>query len=208
MLLGDVVHCPAELLSDDWEMIGDVDKQLAQRTREALARELEGSDIPAAATHFPGLKFGRLLTAEGRRQWTFGWNALVGAGVVPLSVGSGAPTLGTRRREVPDVVADGHVVRSRCLHAHRGVGRGRAGAHRHSSDDEGEGDQDEDDCSGEEEPKGSPHRVRDGERVRGDGHGASFRWLNPGRISHPGRPDARPGPTMRPNHLPAHRENS
>ena len=72
MLLGDVVHCPAELLSDDWEMIGDVDKQLAQRTREALARELEGSDIPAAATHFPGLKFGRLLTAEGRRQWTFG----------------------------------------------------------------------------------------------------------------------------------------
>jgi glyoxylase-like metal-dependent hydrolase (beta-lactamase superfamily II) len=72
MLLGDVVHCPAELLSDDWEMIGDVDRQLAQRTREALARELEGSNIPAAATHFPGLQFGRLLTAEGRRQWVFG----------------------------------------------------------------------------------------------------------------------------------------
>jgi glyoxylase-like metal-dependent hydrolase (beta-lactamase superfamily II) len=71
MLLGDVVHCPAELLSDDWEMIGDVDKQLAQRSREALARELEGSDIPAAATHFPGLQFGRLLAAEGRRQWRF-----------------------------------------------------------------------------------------------------------------------------------------
>jgi glyoxylase-like metal-dependent hydrolase (beta-lactamase superfamily II) len=72
MLLGDVVHCPAELLSDDWEMIGDVDRQLAQRTREALAKELEGSDIPAAASHFPGLKFGRLLTAHGRRQWNFG----------------------------------------------------------------------------------------------------------------------------------------
>jgi glyoxylase-like metal-dependent hydrolase (beta-lactamase superfamily II) len=72
MLLGDVVHCPAELLSDDWEMIGDVDAQLARRSREALARELEGSDIPAAATHFPGLQFGRLLAAEGRRQWTFG----------------------------------------------------------------------------------------------------------------------------------------
>jgi glyoxylase-like metal-dependent hydrolase (beta-lactamase superfamily II) len=71
MLLGDVVHCPAELLSDDWEMVGDVDRQLAQRSREALARELEGSDIPAAATHFPGLTFGRLLVAEGRRQWTF-----------------------------------------------------------------------------------------------------------------------------------------
>ena len=71
MLLGDVVHCPAELLSDDWEMIGDVDKRLAQRSREALARELEGSDIPAAAAHFPGLTFGRLLSAEGRRHWTF-----------------------------------------------------------------------------------------------------------------------------------------
>jgi glyoxylase-like metal-dependent hydrolase (beta-lactamase superfamily II) len=72
MLLGDVVHCPAELLSDDWEMIGDVDRQLARRSREALARELEGSDIPAAASHFPGLQFGRLLTAQGRRRWTFG----------------------------------------------------------------------------------------------------------------------------------------
>jgi glyoxylase-like metal-dependent hydrolase (beta-lactamase superfamily II) len=72
LLLGDVVHCPAELLSDDWEMIGDVNRQLAQRTREALARELEGSDTPAAAAHFPGLQFGRLLTAQGRRQWTFG----------------------------------------------------------------------------------------------------------------------------------------
>jgi glyoxylase-like metal-dependent hydrolase (beta-lactamase superfamily II) len=72
MLLGDVVHCPAELLSDDWEMIGDVDRQLAQRSREAVARELEGSDIPAAAAHFPGLTFGRLLAAEGGRQWTFG----------------------------------------------------------------------------------------------------------------------------------------
>jgi glyoxylase-like metal-dependent hydrolase (beta-lactamase superfamily II) len=71
MLLGDVVHCPAELLSDDWEMIGDVDTQLARRSREALARELEGSDIPAAATHFPGLQFGRLLAAQGRRRWTF-----------------------------------------------------------------------------------------------------------------------------------------
>ena len=40
MLLGDVVHCPAELLSDDWEMIGDADRKLAQRSREILAREV------------------------------------------------------------------------------------------------------------------------------------------------------------------------
>jgi glyoxylase-like metal-dependent hydrolase (beta-lactamase superfamily II) len=72
MLLGDVVHCPAELLSNDWEMIGDVDRQLALRTREALAKELEDSDIPAAASHFPGLEFGRLLAGQGRRRWSFG----------------------------------------------------------------------------------------------------------------------------------------
>jgi glyoxylase-like metal-dependent hydrolase (beta-lactamase superfamily II) len=71
MLLGDVVHCPAELLSDDWEAVFDVDRELARRSREALARELEGRDIVAAGAHFPGLRFGRLLAAEGRRQWVF-----------------------------------------------------------------------------------------------------------------------------------------
>jgi len=71
ILLGDVVHCPAELLEDDWEMIGDVDRALAQRTRVALAREFEGTDIPMAATHFPGLRFGRLLSGTGLRRWVF-----------------------------------------------------------------------------------------------------------------------------------------
>ena len=70
MLLGDVLHCPAELMSDDWEMMADVDPALARRTREALARELEGSDVPVAAAHFPGLQFGRLLSAgAGGRDW-------------------------------------------------------------------------------------------------------------------------------------------
>ena len=40
-----------------------------KRTRIALNRELEGSDIPVAAAHFPGLEFGRLLSAEGKRRW-------------------------------------------------------------------------------------------------------------------------------------------
>jgi len=71
VLLGDVVHCPVELLEDDWEMIGDVDKALAQRTRVALGRELEGTDVPIAAAHFPGLQFGRLLAGEGLRHWAF-----------------------------------------------------------------------------------------------------------------------------------------
>lgn len=69
LLLGDVVHCPVELLDDEWAGVGDTDPELARRTRVALARELEGTDTPVAAAHFPGLVFGRLLAAEGKRQW-------------------------------------------------------------------------------------------------------------------------------------------
>ena len=69
LLLGDVVHCPVELLDDEWAGMSDVDPELALRTRIALARELEGTDVPVAAAHFPGLQFGRLLPAEGRRSW-------------------------------------------------------------------------------------------------------------------------------------------
>lgn len=71
MLLGDVVHCPIELVEDDWEAVFDVDAALAKRTREALARELEGKDIPVAAAHFPGLQFGRLLQGSPQRGWLY-----------------------------------------------------------------------------------------------------------------------------------------
>jgi glyoxylase-like metal-dependent hydrolase (beta-lactamase superfamily II) len=69
LLLGDVVHCPVELLDDEWAGLGDVDPDLAKRTRNALAREIEGTDTPVAAAHFPGMVFGRLLSANGRRTW-------------------------------------------------------------------------------------------------------------------------------------------
>jgi glyoxylase-like metal-dependent hydrolase (beta-lactamase superfamily II) len=69
MLLGDVVHCAVELLDEEWAGLGDVDPALAKATRNALARELEGADVPAAAAHFPGMRFGRLLAANGRRSW-------------------------------------------------------------------------------------------------------------------------------------------
>lgn len=69
LLLGDVVHCPVELLDDEWAGLGDVDPELAKATRNALAREIEGTDTPVAAAHFPGMVFGRLLSASGRRSW-------------------------------------------------------------------------------------------------------------------------------------------
>jgi glyoxylase-like metal-dependent hydrolase (beta-lactamase superfamily II) len=69
MLLGDIVHCPAELIEDEWEAVFDLDRALARQTREALARELEGTTTAVGAAHFPGLKFGRLLSGAGQRSW-------------------------------------------------------------------------------------------------------------------------------------------
>jgi len=74
MLLGDMIHCPLELMDDEFNLIVDVDQDLANRVRAAYARELEGSNIPVAAAHFPGLRFGRLLPAQGLRRWTFDAN--------------------------------------------------------------------------------------------------------------------------------------
>jgi glyoxylase-like metal-dependent hydrolase (beta-lactamase superfamily II) len=70
VLLGDVVHCPVELVDDEWDSLFDVDPDLAARTRQALSAELEGSDALVSAGHFPGLRFGRLLTGQGRRLWS------------------------------------------------------------------------------------------------------------------------------------------
>jgi glyoxylase-like metal-dependent hydrolase (beta-lactamase superfamily II) len=70
LLLGDVVHCPVELVDDEWASLGDVDPALARRTKVALARELEGSSIPVAGAHFPGMRFGRLLTSQVNRLWS------------------------------------------------------------------------------------------------------------------------------------------
>ena len=69
MLLGDVVHCPVELLDDEWEGMADVDPELAKRTRNALAAELEGTDTRVSGAHFPEMSFGRLVRAEGKRRF-------------------------------------------------------------------------------------------------------------------------------------------
>lgn len=71
MLLGDVVHCPVELLEDEWDGFADVDPVRAKAARNALVRELEGSDVPVAAAHFPNLQFGRVLPGERARRFQY-----------------------------------------------------------------------------------------------------------------------------------------
>jgi len=67
VLLGDAVECPLQLEEPDFYALSDVDPALAARTREALWRELEGTDVAVTAAHFPGLQFGRVLVGTGRR---------------------------------------------------------------------------------------------------------------------------------------------
>lgn len=72
VLLGDVVHCPVELVDDQWSTIGDVDPELAERTRARFARELEGGESHISAAHFPELRFGRLIMGpDRRRRWGY-----------------------------------------------------------------------------------------------------------------------------------------
>lgn len=72
LLLGDVVHCPLELVEEELETFGDVDPALARSTRDRVARELEGSGNLVAAAHFPGLRFGRLAVGTSSvRRWAY-----------------------------------------------------------------------------------------------------------------------------------------
>ncbi|MFF8732215.1 MBL fold metallo-hydrolase [Streptomyces sp. NPDC015171] len=70
LLLGDAIVCPVQLDEPTWHSIGDVDPVLARRVRERLFRELEDPDTLGAGAHFPELRFGRVLAAQGRRWLT------------------------------------------------------------------------------------------------------------------------------------------
>jgi glyoxylase-like metal-dependent hydrolase (beta-lactamase superfamily II) len=70
IILGDVLHCPAQITEQDWGVVFDVDSGLARQTRERLLAELEASETTVAASHFPEAVFGRVLTGEGKRSWT------------------------------------------------------------------------------------------------------------------------------------------
>lgn len=70
LLLGDAIVCPVQLDEPTWRSMGDVDPALARRVRERLFRELEDGATVGAGAHFPELRFGRVLTGEGRRWFT------------------------------------------------------------------------------------------------------------------------------------------
>ncbi len=68
-VLGDAISCPVQFEEAEWSGLGDIDPKLARKSQEAVAAEIEGQGSLAAASHFPGLTFGRVLRGEGRRYW-------------------------------------------------------------------------------------------------------------------------------------------
>jgi glyoxylase-like metal-dependent hydrolase (beta-lactamase superfamily II) len=67
LLLGDVVHSVVELGEPDWEAVFDVDPVAARRMRNAIADEVADTSDLVVGAHFPGLRFGRVVTISGNR---------------------------------------------------------------------------------------------------------------------------------------------
>lgn len=66
LLLGDAITHPVQLDEPGWHSIGDVDVDLANRTRERLWRDLEDPRTTGAGAHFPSLRLGRVHTVAVR----------------------------------------------------------------------------------------------------------------------------------------------
>jgi glyoxylase-like metal-dependent hydrolase (beta-lactamase superfamily II) len=69
MILGDLTHHPLQLTETEWEAVFDLDRALACKSREAIARRIEEEGAYAIGGHFPTPGFGRLLQLDGRRVW-------------------------------------------------------------------------------------------------------------------------------------------
>ena len=69
IILGDTVHCPIQLEEQEWSCAFDVDRAMARASREKLLAELEDPSTVAAGGHFSDFTFGRIMRAQGKRQW-------------------------------------------------------------------------------------------------------------------------------------------
>lgn len=70
VIMGDVLHCPVQLVEPEWGVLFDIDAAMARRTREQLLDELEGTDVAVACGHFPEAALGRVIRGEGKRYWS------------------------------------------------------------------------------------------------------------------------------------------
>jgi glyoxylase-like metal-dependent hydrolase (beta-lactamase superfamily II) len=71
IVLGDALHCPAQLTETEWQFLYDVDRDLAQKTRESLVREADDPNTALLPCHFPGMTAARLIQGHGKKNWVF-----------------------------------------------------------------------------------------------------------------------------------------
>ncbi|MFZ0191054.1 MAG: MBL fold metallo-hydrolase [Streptosporangiaceae bacterium] len=71
-LLGDVVHHPLQLSDQGISFLSEAEPERALRAREELLTALQGRNVPIGMTHFPGLDFQQITTANGRAWSTAG----------------------------------------------------------------------------------------------------------------------------------------
>jgi glyoxylase-like metal-dependent hydrolase (beta-lactamase superfamily II) len=69
IVLGDALHCPAQLTEVEWQFIYDVDPVLAVESRRSLLRQAEQTGTTLLPCHFPAMQAARLLTGHGTRRW-------------------------------------------------------------------------------------------------------------------------------------------
>ena len=70
-LVGDLAHCPHELLFRDWAGLGDADPMRAAASRAAVAEEVEREGAWVGSTHFTGLAVGRIQTEGATRRFSY-----------------------------------------------------------------------------------------------------------------------------------------
>ena len=69
LLLGDAVTHPVQLEEPGWHSLGDVDADMADRTRQHLWRQMEAPRVRGVGAHFPELGVGFVADGADRR-WT------------------------------------------------------------------------------------------------------------------------------------------
>lgn len=69
LLIGDVAHCETEIVDEDWATIADEDPVTARATRVEVIREVEGTEIAVAGSHFSRLRFGHVRVDRTGRHW-------------------------------------------------------------------------------------------------------------------------------------------
>ena len=73
-LRGDIVSCPWQMEAPELEAAADMDRALGIKVRDRVMRELEAGDL-VGGPHFPELRWGRMLTGEGKLYWADGGGA-------------------------------------------------------------------------------------------------------------------------------------